>query len=338
MHRYLIDMLVCPVCYEELAWRIDEAAGERIETAEAECVGCEAVYPVREEIGLFLTPDLPRNDLWEEVGSGLVRYLQAHPELERQLVDGPVESLAPADQFLRTLVLEERGDFGEAKIVQESAFKEMYTPAYMDCWQSQVDYVLEAVSRTKGPVVDLASGRGYLVEILVRRLQRFVVATDFSPGVLRRNRQWLMDIGLYEYVSLLAFDARRTPFRDGAVETLTTNLGLPNIEEPGDLLKELRRIVSGTFLAVSHFYPEDDAANGKVIRAARLDLLLYRRSALAQFMEAGWVVAVQNECVGEGRPTPPSAVVEGLRIDGLPVAETMLAWCVLLGRGVILNC
>ena len=37
-------------------------------------------YPVREGIGLFLLPDLPRNDLWEQAESQLSRYLREHTE------------------------------------------------------------------------------------------------------------------------------------------------------------------------------------------------------------------------------------------------------------------
>lgn len=332
MQRYLIDMLVCPACHQRLDWLIEERIGERVESAVSTCSGCGAAYPVWEGIGLFLTPDLPRNDLWEEVGSGLVRYLQAHPALEAKVLDGPVGSLAAADQFLRAMLLEEQGRFEEARIAQDTAFPAMYTPAYLDCWQRQVTHVLEVVSGREGPIVDLASGRGYLAERLVRELGRPVVVTDFSPAVLRRNRGYFQSIGLYEQISLLAFDARRTPFRDGAVNTLTTNLGLPNIEEPGNLLRELRRIVSGVFLAISHFYPEDDAENAQVIESAGLKEMLYKESAVSQFKSAGWEIEVDNECVGPARPTPVSAIIEGLRIDGLPAAETMLAWCVLHGR------
>lgn len=326
MQTYLTEMLECPACHGRLEWRVEEQEGERIESAEAQCIQCAASYPVRDGIGLFLTPDLPRNDLWEQVDSGLVRHLRANPELERRLVDVSAESLNPTDLFLRAFMLEADGKYGVAKALQEAAFKGMYTAAYLDCWNRQIDYVVETVSATTGPIVDLASGRGYLVEMLVRQLQRRVVATDFSPGVLRRNRRWLESIGLYEYVSLLAFDARRTPFRDGVVATLTTNLGLPNIEQPGSLLKELRRIVVGVFLAVSQFYPVEDEANGKVIHEAGLELLLYRDSALAQFAEAGWTAELRNQCVGEVRPTPPSAILDGVRVDGLPVADTMLEW------------
>lgn len=335
MHTYLIEMLECPVCHDKLEWTINERGEGRIEAAEARCSGCDAAYPVHDGIGLFLTPELPRNDMWEQVDSGLIQHLQEHPELEKQLMEVPLDTLAPADQFFRANVLEERGNYIEAQIVEDSANKGLYTPDYINCWNSQMDYVIERLSGVDGPIVDLASGRCYLVEKMARRLKRPVVATDFSPRVLRRDRRWLESFDLYDHVSLLAFDARRTPFKDGAVKTLTTNLGLPNIEEPGSLLRELRRIVAGKFLAVSHFFPEEDEINAKVIREVKLDTLLYRRTALEQFTEAGWEVEVKNVCVGGARPTPPSVVLEGARIDGLPMADTNLEWCVMLGTSKV---
>jgi hypothetical protein len=148
--------------------------------------------------------------------------------------------------------------------------------------------------------------------------------------VLRRDRLWLEFLGLYDQVSLLAFDARRTPFKDSAVGTLTTNVGLPNIEQPDDLLQELRRVVAGTFLAVHHFYPEDDEANAALIREVGIEPLLFRDSALECFAQAGWRVETANVCTGRALPTPTGVVLEGAGIDGLPVAETVLEWCVLV--------
>jgi len=329
MHTYLIEMLECPACHGKLDWSITEQNENRIETAEAHCNTCTTSYPVRDGIGLFLTPALWRNDMWEQVDSGLIQHVREHPELERQLTEAPLDTLAPADQFFRVLILEEQRKYIEAQIAEDSAIKGLYTPEYLSCWNSQLDFVVERLSSTEGPIVDLASGRCYLVEKLVRELRRPVVATDFSPRVLRRDRERLKSFGLYDHVSLLAFDARCTPFRDGAVGTLTTNLGLPNIEEPGNLLRELQRIVAGTFLAISHFFPENDEANAKVIRAANLEPLLYRHRAMKLFAEAGWNVEAKNTCMGEARPTPPSVLLDGARMDGLPVADTNLEWCVL---------
>lgn len=163
-------------------------------------------------------------------------------------MDGPLGTLVPADQFFRALILDERGEYAQAKVAAQSARARIYTPEYLACSDNQINHAIEHLSSSAGPIVDLASGMGHLVEEMARRLTQPIVATDFNPRALRRDRWRLEFFGLYDRVSLLAFDARRTPFRDGAVEILTTYQGLLNISEPGALLRELRRIVSGTFL------------------------------------------------------------------------------------------
>ena len=105
MKKYIVYMLECPVCHNQLDWKIVSDNQDRIEQAEANCSGCEAVYPVRDGIGIFLTPDLHRNDTWEQVDSQVVLYLRDHPDVEKQLMDGPIEKLAPTDQQFRAMVL-----------------------------------------------------------------------------------------------------------------------------------------------------------------------------------------------------------------------------------------
>ena len=95
MKEGLLSLLCCPVCHGELDWTVNRRSGDHIEEGEARCKGCEARYPVREGIGLFLTPDLPRRDLWEEVDSGLAIYLREHPEVEQKLLQVPSEALGP---------------------------------------------------------------------------------------------------------------------------------------------------------------------------------------------------------------------------------------------------
>ena len=126
-------MLECPVCHNKLEWSIIEQNGDRIEAAEARCSACNAAYPVLDGIGLFLTPELPRNDMWNEVDSGVIHHLREHPELERQLMEVPLDTLAPADQFFRAMVLDERGEYAQAKAASDLAMLGLYTSEYLSC-------------------------------------------------------------------------------------------------------------------------------------------------------------------------------------------------------------
>ncbi len=330
MQDYLIELLQCPSCRGELNWSIREKREDRIETAEARCTNCSSSYSVKEGIGFFLNGE-HRDDLWEQTDSWITQYLRDNPNVESELMDVPINSLGPADLLFRALNLEERGEFGEAKIAEELATNSLYTSEHKSCWDSQVEYVLNQLAESTGPIIDLASGRCYLVEHLARELDALIVATDFSPRVLLRNRRWLEAIGIYHRVSLLAFDARHTPFKDGAVETLTTNLGLPNIKQPGQLFMELRRIVSGRFLAITHFFPEEDG-NSEIIKEAELDSVLYKAQVVDGLKQAGFQVEALNICHGTAKPTPKGEVLEGVGVDGLPVVETKLEWSVLDAR------
>ncbi len=332
MQKYLIDMLTCPACHGELEWTIIDQTRERVEEAEARCTSCSKSYPIREGIGMFLADELQRKDLWEQVDSGLMKYLRSNPKQHEQLMTLPLENLSPADRFFRGMMLEELGKFPEAKEAHDTAMQGLYTREYLNCFQKQIDYVVNELSSGDDAIVDLASGRCYLVEQLAAKLNRPIVATDFSVRVLKQDRKRLEFEGLYKQVSLLAFDARRTPFKDGAIETLITNLGLPNIEDPGALLKDLRRIVRGSFLAITHFFPEDDQANAKEIRKLKLETFMYRRTALEHFASANWQAETQNTCTGKALPTPSSVIIEGLRNDALPVSETELEWCTLVAN------
>ncbi|MGB6370338.1 MAG: methyltransferase domain-containing protein [Atribacterota bacterium] len=332
MQEFLIEMLECPACHGELNWKVIQHQGDRIEEAEVSCKKCGGIYTIKEGIGLFLTPDLPRNDLWEQLDSQLIQYLRENPQIESKLMDTPLNTLNPADQFFRAQILEERGEFAQAKAIANLAYSKLYAPEYLKCYNAQINYLITQLSIFDGPIIDLASGRGDLAELLVRKLKQPIVFTDFSTQILRRNRRWLEFFGLYERVSLLAFDARRSPFKDGAIKMMTTNLGLINIEKPENLLIELKRIISGKFFAISQFYPEDDEVNAETIKKLGVDQFLFRNSALESFYSAGWQVKMENMMIGKACPTPKGEVIEGAGIDAFPVTETKLEWGVLVAQ------
>ena len=228
--------------------------------------------------------------------------------------------------MFRALVLDERGAYLEAADLAAAAERDLYTASYLACRDRMLAAAVEEVSGGSGPIVDLASGRCTLVEELARAVARPIVATDVSPVVLRRSRARLRALGLADRVELVCLDARRMPFRDGAIETLTSFLGLGNVTKPGGLLAELRRTVLGVFTPVCTFFPAADAANRAAARDAGLEQLLVAETAEAAFSDAGWRVETVASCVSAADPTPPSVVFEGARVDGLPVARTNVEW------------
>jgi len=166
------------------------------------------------------------------------------------------------------------------------------------------------------------------VEQLLQTTAALIIVTDFSSRVLRRDRQRLKETDWYDRVSFLAFDARQMPFKDGAVKWMTTNLGLPNIQNPARLFEEVRRVISGKFLAISQFFPENDG-NEEAILAVKLEEQLYRKLAFSKMKEAGLQVQIASRCQGRAKPTPPGKILEGAVVDGLPKVETEIEWCVL---------
>ncbi len=331
MQKYLVEILECPKCHGKLDWNITEQSHERIELAEACCQDCSSTYPVRDGIGVFLTTDLKRNDLWEQVDNGLEQFFKQNPELEKRLMNVPLDTLGPVDQHYRGRVHLSRGETEAAQVAFDIANKRLYSEDAIQCMDSQMNYLIKEVSKSDSPIVDLASGACGLVSKMLKDLPNSIVVTDFSPSVLVKNRKRLMEQGLYDRVSLLAFDARQTPFANDSISLLTTHAGLNNIQNPGNLLEELHRIVKGKFIAVSSFYPEDDKENGVVIEEAGLAELCYRDKLLEHFHNTGWAVEVKNSCSIKTNPAPPGVVLEGARVDGLPVQSTYLEWCVLLG-------
>lgn len=332
MHEYLMPMLECPACHGNLDWTIEKSKADHIEQAEARCTSCGAIYPVSERIGVFLTPDLQRHDLWEEGENELYAYLREHTEIEHTLLNSPLEKLSPADQFIRAMVLEDRGDHKHAHEAARIAHTGLYTQEYQECFNSQIEYVTKLVSSRTEPIIDLASGRCYLVEQLAKGTSKRIVATDFSPRVLQRDQRLFEFLGVVDRINLLAFDARRTPFRNRSVRTMTSNVGLANIENPGGLLQELRRVINAELISIMLFYPRDDSVNGAQIDKLGLSSFIYEDSTLRLFDEAGFDVDLANIQVGRALPTPKSELFEGAVIDTLPIAETELTWCTLIAH------
>lgn len=254
-------------------------------------------------------------DPWAKVESALSKHLRENPDVERALLDAPLSSLNGADAFLRAQVLEERHGFEAARRAYALADERLYDTDVRLAREAVLSHVVEVARRSKR-IVDVATGRGMLLERLVRATDRPIVATDISPVVLERVRARLGESPI-DYV---VADARSLPFADDSVPLLVSHLGLANL--PSEALRELRRV--GTELAVTHVFYPAGAAGG-------VDMVV-REPTLAALAEAGWDVTIEAERNVESRPTPESSLLAGVRIDAVPTEEALASWCVVRAR------
>jgi demethylmenaquinone methyltransferase / 2-methoxy-6-polyprenyl-1,4-benzoquinol methylase len=108
-----------------------------------------------------------------------------------------------------------------------------------------------AVAGPGGPVLDLAAGTGDLA-LAIRALDagRPVVGLDFSEGMLREARRKLTGRGA-DGVALVAADALRLPFPDGAFPCVASAFLLRNLEDLPAGLREMRRVTAAGGRVVS---------------------------------------------------------------------------------------
>lgn len=326
----LTRLLVCPTCHGPLELRISERLGPRILEGSSRCPACSRDFPIHHGIAAYFGTAPRPEDLWDASNHEISEFLSSEPDRARRLMGSPLENLNPTDQFVRSSVHEELGDYNAARAARDRALEGMYTAGFYSAWKSQMHFVGQQLGGRPGPVFDLATGMGSLLEEILPTTDQQFVATDLSLRVLSRDQLAFDSLGYGSRLNFLGFDARHPPFQDRSLGTLVTNVGLANIENPGDLLKELRRVVSGQFLAITLFYPEAPGPNSELIRELGLEPLMYRESALRLFEEAGFHVQVRNSMKAEAQPTPKGEIMSEVQPDRLPVLACEVEFCTLV--------
>ncbi len=331
MHKHYIDMLVCPLCHNELEWNIQKENEDRIINAKVSCLSCKSEYEVKDEIAVFLTNQLSRNDLWDNSESSLEKYLKENSDIYDKLMNTPEEELNGADYWYKAAYFEMKRDFLTSSRMFKHSFEKIYTRDYIDGWDSQMNFIIKNIESNHS-IIDIASGKGYLIEKLLMRTKNYVVATDFSPTILMRNKEYYKANGLYDRLSLIAFDARKTPFRDNCIVTMTSNMGLQNIEQAGEVVSELNRITQKEFMAVMFFVNKDDKIHIDLLNKYGNIAYATRDNALETFRKSGWDIKICNSFLADIKPTPKGEILEGAGIDGFPVEDTQVEFCVIKAR------
>ncbi|WP_291578768.1 methyltransferase domain-containing protein [Clostridium sp. UBA6640] len=330
MHKQHIHLFQCPLCHGELKWDIKKESKDRVINAGIICLGCNEQYEVKDEIAVFLTSELSRNDLWQQAESGIEKCFRENPEIFNKLMDTPEESLNGADYWFKASYFEIKRDYERSSKMFKNGVEKIYTKDYIDGMKSQREFILNNIVDDDKAIVDIASGKGYLVEELLKKRKNYVLATDFSPTVLLRNKEYYKFKGLYDKLSLVAFDARKTPFKDNVIEVMTSYVGIQNIEKPGEVISEMHRICKGKFMSVMHFIDKNDKANMDFIKEFSSIDYATRENTIETFEKCGWKAEIMNSFIAEVKPTPKGEILEGASIDGIPVEDSKFEFGVVL--------
>ena len=123
-------------------------------------------------------------DAWAENQSGLSQFFREQPEVVRALDEADNMSLNGADLACKSALYKERGLLREAAELFRLAWRKCYPADYVREFESHLDFIAKELAGCPGRVVDIASGRGMLVERLLCGLNTKVTATDVSESVL----------------------------------------------------------------------------------------------------------------------------------------------------------
>lgn len=309
----LLQALICPICHEPLE------PGE----AGFHCAGCQESFPTVEGVPALFSG--AGQDIWKENKNGLALYLEAHPEARAALENTPETTLNGADLSAKASLLRHSGKEEEAVRIWELAILRSYPQAYLQTFSQQMDFICNRLSDVTEPVVDFASGRGMLLSRLLRQCKAPLLASDLSPTVLGSLLRRFPAETAAGRLFTLAFDAKAIPFSDGSLPYLTTCLGLQNIPQPEEALRELRRACGGTLFALCMFFPEEDRENQETARQHGLGGAFSQNQLTSLLEKTGWQVTPHNSAKFILPPTPKGKIIEGMGMDALPVQETT-AW------------
>jgi uncharacterized protein YbaR (Trm112 family) len=327
MLKFLKPLMICPLCKGELIWTVTSENVNHITEAKIECSSCHEKYFIEDSVACFLIGYDKSNDNWQIGDDYLSIFFSEHPEIKYKLLKTPVEKLNAADLYTRASLLKEMNDNEEAERLGKLGYEKAYTEQYKNAIQSQIDYVLQQLKHTKGFVVDIASGSCTLVDKLLEQTMLDVIATDISFNIMKKAHNKEIKKGYEDRSTFIAFDAAQSPFRNTVIPIMTTFAGLQNILKPDDIVLELKRICTNRFYSISSFCPESDSVNKEVLEKIGIDKMWIKERNISEFKRNDWDVDIENSIIAEVKPTPMGEIVEGVGIDGIPVADSQFECC-----------
>lgn len=242
MIKSLISKMCCPICKHKLFWDIQSEENNRIIQADIQCEKCGVSFSVRDTIGNFLVPDkngYVENDNFQQQ-KDFISTLQ--PEvIERLLHADPYELNVSDLTFLSEIYLSQNKIRNSIK-TKMLARKKKYSEEYNQTIKSQLQSFDNLVNWDSQTVLDIATGRGTLLKLLLRNNPKSIVGSDISLEPLQGLKRELERAERYANTSLLVMNAKMIPFVTNSFDIITSFHGINHIQNTSDLLSESMRV------------------------------------------------------------------------------------------------
>lgn len=123
-------------------------------------------------------------------------------------------------------------------------------------------------------LLDLATGTADVLLTLVRHNKNieYAVGMDMAEQMLSIGREKIARANLSNKITLTHGDAGHIPFEAGRFDAVTMAFGIRNVEDPAQVLREMRRVLKdgGRALILEFSLPEN-----RILRAAHLFYLRF---------------------------------------------------------------
>ena len=274
-----------------------------------------------DRIGIFLDTKETRDDLWKEQEDFATRFRKEHPIRFFFLTKTFLGNIKPEHHFFKGLLLEDEE-------MLKKATRRIYTKDYLVGYEKTEQALNEVEKDNPLVILEIACGRGSFFKPFLqsRHGKGVYIATDFSPTVLRSNQKWLRKNELEEQVTLMALDAKATPFRDNTIPAAVSNIGFLNIRNNGKAVTEAFRLLAPSGILIANFmFTIEKTENYTKAKEMGLHQFYTRKNVEEVFQKVGFEFHLEELYQGSVRPTPGG-------IDTLPIVQDRYSFCVLIAK------
>ena len=149
-----------------------------------------------------------------------------------------------------------------------------------------------------GLFAEIGVGSGMLLPLLIEKADR-VIGLDHAPAMITLARETVQNHHLAECVDLRLAEMNHLPLADGSVRAVVMNQVLHHAEQPGDVLREVARVLAtaGLLVLADLSRHELDWAREKLAD----QWLGFKRQELEDWLaEAGMQICTYRESGGSG--------------------------------------